>query len=245
MKNVLSVVLICFLVGFYSCNGQKPSNKEITKILENSEIEIEKGNIKTASKLLDNIEKWDNKNGYVFELRSKIACFEGNYEKALKLAEKAMTIMPENAELYCLKGLIFFKSGVPDSALYYCLLCVDNVKSDDTYYSLALAYKINSEFDKSLKYLDSALSLKKDYITYSQKGEIFLMLNEYKKAIDECNMALALNKNDGGSYYIRGIAYLKLGDTIKCCEDFRTALPLIDKDRIIQDINKVLKENCK
>ncbi len=245
MKNVLSVALICFLIGFCSCNGQKPSKKEITKIIENSEIEIEKGNYKTASELLDKVEKWDNKNGYVYAMRSKIAYFESDYEKALKLAEKAMTIMPENAELFCLKGEIFLKIGNLDSALDKCLRCVKNEKNENSYFSLAMAYKYNQNYILALKSLDSSIKFVDNYEVHYQKSDIYMYIKEYQMAIEECNKALRFNNNDGKSYLRRGIAYFKLGDISKCCEDVHRSLPILEDETNIIEAKSILEKYCK
>lgn len=245
MKNVLSVVLVCFLVGFYSCNGQKPSKKEFDKILENSDIEIKKGNYKTASELLDKVEKWDRNNGYVYAMRSKLAYFESDYEKALKLAEKAMTIMPENAELYCLKGEIFLEIGNPDSALNNCLLCVERYKVATSFFSLALAYKANKNYSSALQYLDSSLDLNDNYLAYSQKAGIYTLKKEYKKAINECDKSLALYPNEGIFFLLRGIAYYRLGNISKCCEDVHSALPLLEDESNINEAKSIIEKYCK
>lgn len=245
MKNVLSVVLICFLVGFYSCNGQKPSKKEIDKILENSDIEIKKGNYKTASELLDKIEKSDNNSGNVYIMRSKIAYFEGDYEKALNLAEKALAIMPEKTELLCLKGEIYIKKGNLDSALDNCMKCVDKVKSDTTYFTIALVYKAKNEYEKSLIYIDSAISIRKTDDSYFQKVEIYLLSKEYQKAINECSKSLALYQKEGIFFLLRGIAYYRLGNISKCCEDVHLALPLLEDESNINEAKSIIEKYCK
>ena len=63
-----------------------------------------------------------------------------------------------------------------------------------------------------------------NYNLYSQRGFHYSSIGEYKKAIEDFNLAIKLNKDDDYSFYERGKAKLKLNDLVNAFIDFNNAI---------------------
>jgi len=87
-----------------------------------------------------------------------------NYRNAIKGWKKALTIIPEDAEVNNFVGLAYHKTGKLDSAIIY---FADAVKYDSTYHeawnNLGYMYFLRGDYDLALKYFDRALKANPNY----------------------------------------------------------------------------------
>lgn len=70
-----------------------------------------------------------------------------------------------------------------------------------------------------------------NYNLYSQRGFHYSSIGEYKKAIEDFNLAIKLNKDDDYSFYERGKAKLKLNDLVNAFIDFNNAININIKNK--------------
>ena len=93
------------------------------------------------------------------------------------------------------------------------------------------------------------------YIAYKNRGIVYLNLDNFKQAIDDCNKAVELNSYYGKAYHTRGKAYLMLGNHEDALRNFNQAIALDPKSELfyfdrklayqlaIKDYSKAIKLN--
>jgi tetratricopeptide (TPR) repeat protein len=57
-------------------------------------------------------------------------------------------------------------------------------------------------------------------------GQVYYQTRKYRKAIEAFSKAIEKSPKDGSAYYIRGVAYNKLGSPKHALEDLKTAAGL-------------------
>lgn len=82
------------------------------------------------------------------------------------------------------------------------------------------------KYSEALPLVNKALELDKteSYI-WDTRGEIYYNLGEYYKCIEDMSKAISIGESDN-SYYIRGLAYIKLNNKNKACADLLKASEL-------------------
>ncbi|CAC9984241.1 hypothetical protein [uncultured Gammaproteobacteria bacterium] len=83
---------------------------------------------------------------------------------------------------------------------------------------------------------------------FYNRGNIYMSLGEYQKAINDYDQAIAINPKDARSFYNRGLSYRKLEKEEKAIKDFKKAQdldPSIIAKEQIELIEKELSEKIK
>ena len=94
---------------------------------------------------------------------------------------------------------------------------------------------------KALPFADKALELdKSEAYIWDTRGEIFYKLGEYENCIKDMDQAISINSESNNSFYIRGLAKLKIGKKDEGCQDLSKAGEL-GKSEAYQ----IILENCK
>ena len=78
------------------------------------------------------------------------------------------------------------------------------------------------------------------YSSYNYRGEAYLKLKEYNKALDDFNNAINGYINYYLAYYNRGCLFLKLKNFDKALDDFKIAKKLAEE----KSYNKIYKKRC-
>ena len=88
--------------------------------------------------------------------------------------------------------------------------------------------KIKSECDSpdaALSYLDACIKQKPDYFeAYLVRGELYLGIGEFEKALNDLNTAIKIAPSVAHSYHSRGNLYGMKGDVNKAFDDFNKAI---------------------
>jgi len=123
----------------------------------------------------------------------------------------------------------------------------DNKKAIEIYEDFSMAYNNlgwtyfeRNELDKALKYIN--IAIEKDannFVAYDSRAEIKLNQNNYKGAIEDCKTAIQIDPYYANSFFIMGIAYYKLGETSKACENWSKA-----GQYGIDDAYEQISKNC-
>ncbi len=80
-----------------------------------------------------------------------------------------------------------------------------------------------NEHLKALPFVEKALNMdKSEWFIWDTRGEIYLAIGQYEKSIEDLTKAINIRANDN-SYYLRGLANLKLGFKEKGCRDLSKA----------------------
>ncbi|CAH8626435.1 unnamed protein product [Schistosoma rodhaini] len=114
------------------------------------------------------------------------------------------------------KGNEYFKKGNMKLALIYFNRCIE----------LCLKYNLNE--DKRLA------------VIYRNRSLIYLQLNEYQLACNDCTSALSIESNCPIALYRRSLALKFLGDHSGCLKDLQKAYSLSpNNNRIIEELKKM------
>lgn len=136
------------------------------------------------------------------------------------------------AALYLVRGQAYFKANKYAQAIkdYDQTLALNPAKPDAaaTLYNRARAYSRLRQFDKALADYQGAIAIAPNSAAfYFGRAELYLQaLGKADKAVADLNKATALAPKDTNAFYLRGLAYLKLGRNEPAEHDFSTALIL-------------------
>ncbi|MBE8728089.1 hypothetical protein C4F50_24490 [Flavobacterium sp. KB82] len=61
---------------------------------------------------------------------------------------------------------------------------------------------------------------------FTGRANVNYKLQKYQETVDDCSASLGINPKDYIAYNLRGLAYNKMGDKKKACQDFTKAIEL-------------------
>ena len=94
------------------------------------------------------------------------------------------------------------------------------------WYDKALALNCN-DCQKAIEYLNEAIRLNPDYVrAYRKRASIYVEMERYGLAIDDCYEVIRLEPEDASAYHMRGYAYFYQGNLTLACDDARKACRL-------------------
>lgn len=172
---------------------------------------------------------------------------EKNIE-AIKDFSKVISMNKENTDAYFMRALI--KSSMNDrqgAISDYDEILKREKTAKPTFYKMSTVYNNKAyclvEMDKAseaLPLVSKALELdKSEAYIWDTRGEIYFKLAEYEKCIKDMDKAISIEESEN-SYYIRGLAKIKLGKKIEGCKDLSKAGELGKTEAY-----KAISENCK
>ncbi|KJR96566.1 MAG: hypothetical protein VR65_27875 [Desulfobulbaceae bacterium BRH_c16a] len=168
---------------------------------------------------------------------------------AISLMEAAITIYPDNPQLFFEYGLLLDKKGMYEQAMAK----MENVLELQPDHAEALNYigytwaDNNIHLDKALEYILRAVDLKPDngYIIDSL-GWVYFRMGEFEKAAQELERALQLEPGDPNIYEHLGDVYRSLGETSKAREIYRKGYEMFEdemkKSNLKQKIDALANE---
>lgn len=220
-------LLILLIVFFYNPHISKSQNdhnqlisqEEINKsnLLNNIGYDsLLEGNYVSAIQYFNEAIKLNPNNSKFFQNRAYAYSNIDSLKKAKQNYIQAIKLFPNSAELHRLCGQIEYKLG-NDSTAY------DN-------------------FSKAIK-LVYPNSFNKTHSNYfMNRGNILLKQKRYKNAIKDYTKAIYLNPSFYGNYNNRAIAFYRLGEIKKACNDWNMATI---KDSFFTPAKAYFKKHCK
>jgi tetratricopeptide (TPR) repeat protein len=164
---------------------------------------------------------------------------KGEYYDAITSWTKALEESPEDADTYSNRGNAYKQLKQYEKAIEdFSKLIELEPTSPYGYFTRGGAYKhleqhekaiedfskvieVQPEFSEDQEDLNEALaSLSVLLVTYIGRGDSYLQLKQYEKAIEDFSEALTFNQENALVYISRGNAYLKLKQYEKAIEDY-------------------------
>lgn len=147
-------------------------------------------------------------------------------EPALVKLTDAIKKNPDNAQLYFERALML--DGLQEDSLalndYKKAISLDSTRAE--YYS-AIGDMLfeHKDIEGSTKWIEKALQLNpKDKKAHLKLAKMFLYIEDYKQALSEINIVLRQDVYHPEGYYLKGMVYKSLKDTVKAMSSFQTAL---------------------
>lgn len=168
--------------------------------------------------------------------------------EAIKDFSKVISMDKENTDAYFMRALI--KSSMNDlqgAISDYDEILKREKTAKPTFYKMSTVYNNKAyclvKMDKAseaLPLVSKALELdKSEAYIWDTRGEIYFKLAEYEKCIKDMDKAISIEESEN-SYYIRGLAKIKLGKKAEGCKDLSKAGELGKTEAY-----KAISENCK
>ncbi len=153
---------------------------------------------------------------------------------AISLLEAAVSIYPDNPQLFFDYGLMLDKNGMEELAINK-MMKVLELQPDHAEALNFIGYTWadkNIRLKEALEYIEKAIALKPDngYIVDSL-GWVYYRLGNYPGAIKELNRALELEPGDPHIHDHLGDAYRAFGKRTEALEHYQKALKMFEDDQ--------------
>jgi len=145
---------------------------------------------------------------------------------------------PKNAKLYFHRGLMLEK-------MHQDTLALNDFKKAATFDSTNAEYVSaigdllfeHKDVTGSLVWIKKAIKLNPtDRKAHLKIAKLFMYINDYKEAFNEINIVLRGDVYDPEAYYLKGMVYKQLKDTVKAISSFQTSLQVAPdfRDAVMQ-----------
>lgn len=144
----------------------------------------------------------------------------------LKELNKKLVNDPNNADLYHQRCLYFFNNAVYDKAMddIARALSIDSMNVEYIYTKGDIFYAVMRFDDATIEFAKS-LKLNKQHAPSNLKmARILMHLKQYKDAIKHIDVALKTNVNLAEGYFLKGIVFQYMGDSVNAASSFQTAV---------------------
>ena len=192
------------------------------------------------------LESSNQENLYVMLGMARANYFLNNKQKTFELLNKAMSLYPDNPDMFYYFAYIFYKENDFESARNYIskalevspshkfsldLLDVINKTEADKYLN-QINYSIdNQNYKEAMRLVDEALKIDlKNSNLYYLKGVIYISLNNYAAATAPLYKAIELDKNNYSAYYYLGVAFDNLSEQKNALEYYKKYLQYLPSD---------------
>ena len=186
---------------------------------------------KAIALLKKHISSASSRNPLFYALLSSFYQDKNDDLAAISLMEAAVTIYPDNSQLFFEYGLLLEKRGMYEPAIAK----MERVLELEPDHADALNYigytwaDNNIHLEKALDYIKRAIDQKPDngYIVDSL-GWIYFRLGEYQKAAKELERSIELEPGDPHIYDHLGDVYRALGETAKAVKVYKKAYEMFE-----------------
>jgi len=176
-----------------------------------------------------------------------------NYNKSIKIYEKALKYDPYLGQAYYDLGLILNNKGFSNAAQEYFEKTEKYFDHPELPRNLAIIYLSNNNYEKAISKLKQAISYKKDEKSmlplYAELGNTYITLKSYKPAEIALKEALKIDPDFINAHYGLASVYLQENKTEEALKELRKVIE-IDPDsiqaRFARDIlQKITQEKLK
>ncbi|MBN1364684.1 MAG: tetratricopeptide repeat protein [Syntrophaceae bacterium] len=94
------------------------------------------------------------------------------------------------------------------------------------YNNLGLALFAKGKINEAINHYDTAIRLIPDVLPYYNRGNAYIKLNQYQRAIEDFNNVILLKPDCAAAYYNKGTAYYKINQYQRAIEDFNNVIIL-------------------
>ncbi|MCX6007794.1 MAG: tetratricopeptide repeat protein, partial [Chloroflexi bacterium] len=207
-------------------NGYTDFNVYINRGTAYLELGLNSGAIADASTSLD----MDITELKAYRLRGKAYFKSGKYSDAVADFSKAIELAPGNKEDYLGRGMALVQIAEYSRATedFVKAISLDPKYPDAFYWRAFVSEKYKQDYVSALDDYTKVINLNGAYVydAYNGRGETYIKLNEFGKAISDFSMLLEFDPDYWLAYYNRGLCYAGIKQYQKAVDDFKRYLAL-------------------
>ncbi len=149
-------------------------------------------------------------------------------EEKIQFYDAKIKQNPKDAELYYLRGKIFYEMGNTKEALFNSQRAIALNKKEVKYYIFeADVFFSRGETTLAFNALQEALKYNdKSVEAHLKIAELSLDLQDYKRCMESVKRVLELDKINAQAYFMRGWVMKETGDTNRAVKDYKKAIEL-------------------
>lgn len=154
----------------------------------------------------------------------------------------SLDIKSQSADYYFFQGLEYLNKSDYNKAKEYFHQCLKiDPKHGDTYYCLGYIKFDSNDIKGAIVDLTKAIDYKSDMIclAYCLRGKSKIRLEDTKGAISDFTKAIEIEPSFAESYFLRGLAKIKLGQLDSACLDLSIA-----EDLGHSEVKKFIRKYC-
>ncbi|THB69365.1 MAG: tetratricopeptide repeat protein [Desulfovibrio sp.] len=160
---------------------------------------------------------------YIFLAEALMA--RGEIDQAMESLEKALELDPQCAEAYSTRGVIHRRLGQLEQAYDdYGRAIEFNPDDPWTWTRRGNLLREMERYEEAVADYDQAVLLAPSPLFYYNRVGCLIRMEEYERAVEDCNRVLAEEPENSRAYFARGHALWELGDPQAALEDFTLAL---------------------
>ena len=198
------------------------------------------------SQALTVLESANQENLYVILGMARANYFLNNKQKAFELLNKAMSLYPDNPDVFYYFAYIFYQEKDLTSARNYIskslkinpehnfslklLDAVNKLEADKYINQITSAIELQN-FDEAMRLVNKAISIDgKNSTLFFHKGLIYIAMNNYAAATAPLYKAIELDKNNILAYYYLGVAFDNLSEGQNALENYKKFVDYLPQD---------------
>ena len=200
------------------------------------------------SQALSVLESASQENLYVILGTARANYFLNNKQTALDGLNKAMTLYPNNADVFYYFAYVFYKEGDIESARNYLdkvfsvnpehtfakqLLDLLNKTDADKYANQIISAFEAQNYDEAMRLTDEALAINpKDAALYYYKGLTYIAMNNYASATAPLYKSIDLDKTNTLAYFYLALSFDNLSEPENALSYYQKFIQLLPKDEL-------------
>ena len=200
------------------------------------------------SQALSVLESASQENLYVILGTARANYFLNNKQAALDSLNKAMTLYPNNADVFYYFAYVFYKEGDIESARKYLdkvfavnpehtfakqLLDLLNKTDADKYANQIISAFEAQNYDEAMRLTDEALAINpKDAALYYYKGLTYIAMNNYASATAPLYKSIDLDKTNTLAYFYLALSFDNLSEPENALSYYKKFIQLLPKDEL-------------
>lgn len=198
------------------------------------------------SQALSVLQSADQENLYVILGQARANYFLDNKQVAFDFLNKAMSLYPNNPDVFYYFAYIFYEEKdlessrkyiqealkiAPEHAFSLKFLDVLNKADSDRYINQILSAFDAQNYEEAMRLVKEALSInKKDSVLYYYQGLIYIAMNNYAASTAPLFKAIELDKNNTLAYFYLALSFDNLAETDNALAYYRKFLAKLPAD---------------
>ncbi len=195
--------------SFCEAIASDPENHNL--YIERAELHAQAGNLTLALKDYKKALRLNNQNAAAYRNYGKILFLKGeDPADTIAAFEKAHQLDPDNEQILCDLGLIYFGAQRDQKAIdtFTQAIQLDPMESYAYGGRGIVYYYLRKNYDAALEDFNRAIQLNADeFLFYYMRGKTSLNLKKYLPAIADFTRAIELDPNEACAYKMRGYTY--------------------------------------